>query len=70
MYPPRFRYEAPRSIEEAIALLHQGGGEAKVLCLSLTRAVRDVDALRDLPRNEQRPRVELGLALVREHRRL
>jgi carbon-monoxide dehydrogenase medium subunit len=31
MYPSRFRYEAPRSIDEAIALLHQGGGEAKVL---------------------------------------
>jgi len=31
MYPSRFRYEAPRSIEEAIALLHEGGDEAKVL---------------------------------------
>jgi carbon-monoxide dehydrogenase medium subunit len=31
MYPSRFRYEAPRSIDEAIALLHEGGGEAKVL---------------------------------------
>ena len=31
MYPSRFRYEAPRSVEEAIALLHQCGGEAKVL---------------------------------------
>ncbi|GIH07787.1 carbon monoxide dehydrogenase medium subunit [Rhizocola hellebori] len=31
MYPSRFRYEAPRSIEEAIALLQQGGGEAKLL---------------------------------------
>jgi carbon-monoxide dehydrogenase medium subunit len=31
MYPSRFRYEAPRSIEEAITLLQQGGGEAKVL---------------------------------------
>src|SRR2546422_531384 len=31
MYPSRFRYEAPRSIEEAIALLQHGGGEAKVL---------------------------------------
>src|SRR5215471_17527325 len=31
MYPTRFRYEAPRSIEEAIALLQQGAGEAKVL---------------------------------------
>jgi aerobic carbon-monoxide dehydrogenase medium subunit len=31
MYPPRFRYEAPRSLEEAIGLLHDGGGEAKVL---------------------------------------
>jgi carbon-monoxide dehydrogenase medium subunit len=31
MYPSRFRYEAPRSIEEAIALLRDGGGEAKVL---------------------------------------
>jgi aerobic carbon-monoxide dehydrogenase medium subunit len=31
MYPSRFRYEAPRSIEEAIALLHQSGTEAKVL---------------------------------------
>jgi carbon-monoxide dehydrogenase medium subunit len=31
MYPSRFRYEAPRSIEEALDLLHQGQGEAKVL---------------------------------------
>ena len=31
MYPSRFRYEAPRSIAEAIGLLHDGGGEAKVL---------------------------------------
>jgi carbon-monoxide dehydrogenase medium subunit len=31
MYPPRFRYEAPRSIDEAIAALQAGGGEAKVL---------------------------------------
>jgi carbon-monoxide dehydrogenase medium subunit len=31
MYPPRFRYAAPHSLEEAIGLLHAGGGEAKVL---------------------------------------
>src|SRR5262247_1331589 len=31
MYPSRFRYEAPRSIDEAVALLRQGDGEAKVL---------------------------------------
>ncbi len=31
MYPSRFRYEAPRSIDDAIALLRQGAGEAKVL---------------------------------------
>ncbi|MGH8828642.1 MAG: FAD binding domain-containing protein [Jiangellaceae bacterium] len=31
MYPPRFRYEAPRSLDEAISLLAQGDGEAKVL---------------------------------------
>ena len=31
MYPSRFRYEAPRSIDEAIDLLQSGGGEAKVL---------------------------------------
>lgn len=31
MYPSRFRYEAPRSLSEAIRLLHEGGGEAKVL---------------------------------------
>jgi aerobic carbon-monoxide dehydrogenase medium subunit len=31
MYPSRFRYEAPRSLDEAIDLLHTGGGEAKVL---------------------------------------
>jgi len=31
MYPSRFRYEAPRSIDEAIALLHDGAGEAKIL---------------------------------------
>jgi len=31
MYPSRFQYEAPRSVEEAIRLLHDAGGEAKVL---------------------------------------
>jgi carbon-monoxide dehydrogenase medium subunit len=31
MYPSRFRYEAPRSLDEAIVLLHEGAGEAKVL---------------------------------------
>ena len=31
MFPPRFRYEAPRSLAEAISLLHEGDGEAKVL---------------------------------------
>lgn len=31
MYPSRFQYEAPKSIDEAIALLHKGAGEAKVL---------------------------------------
>src|SRR5262245_14785854 len=31
MYPPRFRYERPRTIEEAIGLLADGQGEAKVL---------------------------------------
>src|ERR1039458_2066276 len=31
MYPSRFRYEAPRSLDEAIGLLHDGGDYAKVL---------------------------------------
>jgi aerobic carbon-monoxide dehydrogenase medium subunit len=31
MYPSRFRYEAPQSLDEAIRLLHEGGDEAKVL---------------------------------------
>jgi carbon-monoxide dehydrogenase medium subunit len=31
VFPPRFRYEAPRTITEAVSLLHEGGGEAKVL---------------------------------------
>ncbi|MBL7499325.1 xanthine dehydrogenase family protein subunit M [Frankia sp. CNm7] len=31
MYPSRFRYEAPRELTEAIKLLHEGQGEAKVL---------------------------------------
>ncbi len=31
MYPSRFRYEAPRSLGEAIALLHDAGDNAKVL---------------------------------------
>jgi aerobic carbon-monoxide dehydrogenase medium subunit len=31
VYPSRFRYEAPRSLDEAIELLRLGGGEAKVL---------------------------------------
>jgi carbon-monoxide dehydrogenase medium subunit len=31
MYPSRFSYEAPRTLDEAIALLHDGGDDAKVL---------------------------------------
>lgn len=31
MYPSRFRYEAPRCMDEALALLRQSGDEAKVL---------------------------------------
>ena len=31
MYPSRFRYEAPRSLAEAIGLLHDNGDDAKVL---------------------------------------
>ena len=31
MYPSRFNYEAPRSLDEAIDLMSKGGGEAKVL---------------------------------------
>jgi carbon-monoxide dehydrogenase medium subunit len=31
MYPSRFRYEAPRTLDEAITLLRDGGDDAKVL---------------------------------------
>jgi carbon-monoxide dehydrogenase medium subunit len=31
MYPSRFRYEAPHSLDEAIALLRDGGEDAKVM---------------------------------------
>src|SRR5215469_8414610 len=31
MYPSRFRYEAPNSLDEALALLRDGGEDAKVL---------------------------------------
>jgi carbon-monoxide dehydrogenase medium subunit len=31
MYPPRFRYERPRTLDDAIGLLADGQGEAKVL---------------------------------------
>jgi len=31
VYPSRFRYEAPHSLDEAIDLMSRGGGEAKVL---------------------------------------
>jgi aerobic carbon-monoxide dehydrogenase medium subunit len=31
MYPSRFRYEAPRSLAEAIGMLHDEGDDAKVL---------------------------------------
>jgi carbon-monoxide dehydrogenase medium subunit len=31
VFPPRFRYEAPRTLAEAVSLLHEGRGEAKVL---------------------------------------
>jgi carbon-monoxide dehydrogenase medium subunit len=31
MYPSRFRYESPKTVEEAIRLLSEAGGEAKIL---------------------------------------
>ena len=31
MIPPRFEYQAPRSVGEAVALLSQYGGDAKLL---------------------------------------
>jgi aerobic carbon-monoxide dehydrogenase medium subunit len=31
MFPSRFRYEAPQSLDEAIGLLHDGGDDVKVL---------------------------------------
>jgi aerobic carbon-monoxide dehydrogenase medium subunit len=31
VFPPRFRYEAPDTLDEVISLLHEGDGEAKVL---------------------------------------
>src|ERR1043165_2800055 len=31
MYPSRFRYEAPQSLDEAISVLHNGGGDAQGL---------------------------------------
>ena len=31
MFPSRFRYEAPRSLDEAISLMHNGGDYVKVL---------------------------------------
>ncbi|MEI6109801.1 MAG: FAD binding domain-containing protein, partial [Actinomycetes bacterium] len=31
MYPSRFGYEAPKTVEEAIAILDAHGGEAKIL---------------------------------------
>ncbi|MCX6420823.1 MAG: xanthine dehydrogenase family protein subunit M [Actinobacteria bacterium] len=31
MYPSRFEYDAPKTLEEAIAILDRSGGEAKVL---------------------------------------
>jgi len=31
MFPSRFRYEAPHSLDEAISLLHDGGDDVKVL---------------------------------------
>lgn len=31
MYPSRFRYEAPKTVKEAVDLLEQGAGEAKIL---------------------------------------
>src|ERR1700759_691652 len=31
MFPSRFRYEAPHSLDEAIGLLHDGGDDVKVL---------------------------------------
>ena len=40
MFPSRFRYEAPHSLDEAIALLRDGGDDVKVLAAG---QVVDVD---------------------------
>ena len=31
MYPSRFGYESPKTVEEAVAILDASGGEAKIL---------------------------------------
>ena len=46
MYPSRFRYEAPRSLGEAISLLTEGGDEAKVLAGRPEPGTADEAALR------------------------
>ena len=68
MYPSRFRYEAPRTLDQAIDLLHRGAGEAKVLAggQSLVPLLKlrfaspemlvDINGLPDLDYHRARPR--------------
>ena len=70
MYPSRFRYEAPRSLDEAISLLHDGGDYAKVLAggQSLVPLMKLRFASPELRRgHQQRARAELPPGRARRH---
>ena len=79
MIPPRFDYVAPTSLEEALAVLHTEGDEAKVLSggqslipllklrLAAPRLLVDINRIPGLDRlEEENGSLRIG-ALVREH---
>src|SRR6188508_3723429 len=59
MYPSRFRYEVPRTLDEAIALLKEGDGEAELLV--------DINNLPGLDHHEQDPDGSIRIGALCRH---
>ena len=79
MYPSRFRYEAPHSLDEAIALLRDGGDDAKVLaggqslvplmklCFASPELLVDINNLPDLAYQRSDPDGTLRIGALTRH---
>jgi aerobic carbon-monoxide dehydrogenase medium subunit len=79
MYPSRFSYEAPRSLAEAISLLHEGGEDAKVLAggqslvplmklrFAAPELIVDINNLPDLDYHRQDPDGTIRIGALCRH---